>query len=53
MFEYGALFNGSLAEQVRSGIYDLITLLKNIPIYWYAVAIVLFFLFVRLLTRRI
>jgi len=53
MFEYGALFSGSLAEQMRSGVYDLFALIKSVPIYWYAVAVILFFLFVRLLTRKI
>jgi hypothetical protein len=52
MVEYAAVLNIDFAELLSGGLHDISNWLKGVPFYWYAIAIVIFFIFVRLLTRR-
>lgn len=52
MIEYGALFNGSFAEQLGESFDSLVRLLSEISPLWYVGGIILFVLFVRMLTKN-
>lgn len=52
MLEYGILFNGSFAEQLRNSWYDFANLMRSVPSYWYLVAIALLILLIRLISRK-
>lgn len=51
MFEYGALFNSSLAEHLRDGWDSMIDFLGNLPFYWYIVIVIVLLLLAKLLIK--
>ncbi len=52
MFEYGALLNGSFAEEIGYGFSSLVQTLTRIPPLWYVGGVVLFIALVRLLSSN-
>jgi len=52
MLEYGALLNSSAGEQLHSAWYGLTNLLRDVPFYWYIVAIVLSVTLFKLLVKK-
>lgn len=52
MFEYGALLSGSNTEHFKNAWQNFINILEATPIYWYAVAFALLFLFARFLMKK-
>lgn len=52
MFEYGALFNTSFADQFDENFHSLVLMLSEISPLWYVGGVILFVIFVRMLTNR-
>lgn len=51
MFEYGAIINKSSGGQLPDFWYELTSFFRGLPFYWYIVALIVFVLLVRLLTK--
>lgn len=52
MFEYGALFDSSFAEQLHEALRAIINQLAGLPYYWYIIGLLLLALFVKALTIK-
>lgn len=52
MFEYGALFDSSFAEQLQETLHAVINQLVGLPYYWYIIGLLLLALFVKVMTIK-
>lgn len=52
MVGYGALLNGELMNDLSNALDGFVNTLKGIPIYWYIVALIVMFVFFKLLVKR-
>jgi len=52
MFGYGALLDNSFGERLGGAINDFTNLLRDVPFYWYLIALAVLVLFFKLLTKK-
>lgn len=52
MVGYGALINSDMMSQLNNAVSGLLNTLKEVPFYWYIVAVVGMFIFFKLLIKK-
>jgi len=52
MFEYGVLLGQSFADQIEGNFTSLLQLLSDVSPLWYVGGVILFIVFVRMLTSK-